>query len=56
VEKVVKIETVADREIGGLDRLQRIFERFVRAVSPRYYGGLGLGLYIVREIVHTLGG
>jgi signal transduction histidine kinase len=33
-----------------------IFERFERAVSPRQYGGLGLGLYIVRAIVEAMGG
>ncbi len=34
----------------------RIFERFERAVSGEKVGGLGLGLYIVREIVKSLGG
>ena len=34
----------------------RIFDRFARAVSPSHYGGLGLGLWIVRVIVETLGG
>ena len=32
------------------DKLPRIFERFERAASPTY-GGLGLGLYIARQIV-----
>jgi PAS domain S-box-containing protein len=36
--------------------LSRIFERFERAVSERHYGGLGLGLYITRQIVEALGG
>ena len=34
----------------------RIFERFERAVSGQHYGGLGLGLWIVRQIVEALGG
>jgi signal transduction histidine kinase len=34
---------------------QRIFERFERAVSSNY-GGLGLGLYIVRQITDAHGG
>jgi predicted ATPase/signal transduction histidine kinase len=49
--------TVTDHGIGiPSDRLPRIFERFERAVSIREYGGLGLGLYIVREIVRALDG
>ena len=34
----------------------RIFGRFERASDVRNYGGLGLGLYIVREIVQAHGG
>ncbi|HEX2569532.1 MAG TPA: AAA family ATPase [Polyangia bacterium] len=34
----------------------RIFQRFERAVSARHYGGLGLGLYIVHQIVEAHGG
>lgn len=36
--------------------LARIFERFERASSIRHYGGLGLGLYVSREIVQAHGG
>jgi signal transduction histidine kinase len=31
--------------------LTRIFERFERAAPKRHLGGLGLGLYVSREIV-----
>ena len=40
-------------EIAGQ---RRIFEQFGRAVSSRNYGGLGLGLWIVRKIVEAHGG
>jgi PAS domain S-box-containing protein len=36
--------------------LARIFGRFERASSMRHYGGLGLGLYVAREIVEAHGG
>jgi signal transduction histidine kinase/tetratricopeptide (TPR) repeat protein len=35
---------------------ERIFKRFERAVSVRHYGGFGIGLWLVREIVQALGG
>lgn len=49
--------TIRDEGIG-IDpaALARIFERFERAVSRRQYGGLGLGLYVARQIVDAMGG
>ncbi|WP_437989718.1 AAA family ATPase [Sorangium sp. So ce145] len=48
---------VRDHGIGIAENDQaRIFERFERAVSVRNFGGLGLGLYIVRWIVTSHGG
>jgi signal transduction histidine kinase len=48
---------VADRGIGIPPEQQaRIFGRFERAVPPRSYGGLGLGLWIVRSLVEAHGG
>jgi signal transduction histidine kinase/DNA-binding response OmpR family regulator len=48
--------TVRDHGIGiEPEKLPRIFDRFERAASPTY-GGLGLGLYIARQIVSAHGG
>lgn len=55
-ERTARLE-VRDHGIGiPTDKLPRIFERFERAVSERHYGGLGLGLWIVRQIVDAFGG
>ncbi|MBX3022748.1 MAG: hybrid sensor histidine kinase/response regulator [Bdellovibrionales bacterium] len=47
-------------EDGGIgiaeDDLQRIFQRFERAVSAKNYGGLGLGLFICSRIAELHGG
>jgi signal transduction histidine kinase len=41
--------------VAEADR-DRIFERFERGVSERSYAGLGLGLWIARQIVNAHGG
>ncbi|HVE87203.1 MAG TPA: sensor histidine kinase, partial [Myxococcales bacterium] len=67
VGRPIEVEVAADREqvhlsvsdqgIGVNPRdAARIFQRFERAVSARHYGGLGLGLYIVRQIAEAHGG
>ncbi|WP_394823718.1 ATP-binding protein [Pendulispora albinea] len=49
--------SVHDNGIGiPPEQQQRIFDRFERAVSVRHYGGFGLGLWIVRQIVEASGG
>lgn len=53
------LTSVTDHGIGiPRDEIPQLFERFHRArnVSSRYYGGLGLGLYIARAIVEAHGG
>jgi PAS domain S-box-containing protein len=48
---------VRDRGPGIPDAdLPRIFERFERAAPTKHYGGLGLGLYVARQIVEAHGG
>jgi signal transduction histidine kinase len=48
---------VSDHGIGvPAEQQARIFERFARAVSVREYGGLGLGLFISKQIVDAHGG
>ena len=61
----VEVRTTLDQVVltvtdhgSGIDpaALPRIFERFERASPERRRGGLGLGLYIAREIVQGHGG
>ncbi|WP_426756793.1 ATP-binding protein [Myxococcus sp. Y35] len=55
-EESVRV-SVRDEGIGiAAEDLPRLFGRFERAVSDRHYGGLGLGLYISRQIVDAMGG
>jgi signal transduction histidine kinase len=49
--------SVEDQGIGiSPQDAERIFARFERAVSPRHYGGLGLGLYVARQLAEAHGG
>jgi signal transduction histidine kinase len=49
--------SVADKGIGISTKDEKnIFKRFVRTDSARKYGGLGLGLYIAKQIVVAHGG
>lgn len=46
--------SVTDRGIGiSTQDQRRIFERFERAVSTRHFGGLGLGLWVAKQIVEA---
>src|SRR5579863_2525178 len=49
--------SVTDHGIGvAAENHARIFERFGRAGPTRNYGGLGLGLWIARQIIEAHGG
>jgi PAS domain S-box-containing protein len=51
------VVSVHDRGIGiAEEHLDRIFERFERAEPVRNFGGFGVGLWIVREILAAMGG
>ncbi|MDB4966998.1 MAG: Sensor histidine kinase [Myxococcales bacterium] len=48
---------VRDQGIGvAVEQQHRIFDKFERAASQRNYGGLGLGLWITRELLVLMGG
>ncbi len=54
--KLVRIQ-VTDQGIGiDPNEIDRIFDRFHRAVDIQNYAGLGIGLFIVKEIVTAHGG
>jgi PAS domain S-box-containing protein len=56
VDSGVRI-SVTDRGIGIAPKdVDRIFAPFERAVPMAHYGGLGLGLYVTRNIVEAHGG
>jgi PAS domain S-box-containing protein len=51
------VVTVRDHGVGiSPEDQERIFERFERLISVRHFGGFGLGLWIVRQIVEAHGG
>ncbi|MCY1083729.1 ATP-binding protein [Archangium lansingense] len=48
---------VRDHGLGMPEgNMARLFERFSRGVSDRHYGGLGIGLYLVKHQVEAHGG
>jgi signal transduction histidine kinase/DNA-binding NarL/FixJ family response regulator len=56
-EDSLAVIEVEDHGIGiAPEDVDRIFDRFERAVSWRHFGGLGLGLYITRRLVEEHGG
>ena len=53
---LVRVE-VRDQGIGiSAEHLQRVFDRYERAISANEVSGLGLGLFISRQIVESHGG
>jgi len=48
---------VRDQGIGiEPQALPHLFHKFQRGVSERHYGGLGLGLYVTRQLLQAMGG
>jgi PAS domain S-box-containing protein len=57
VEGALAVVMIQDEGIGiAPEALPRLFSRFGRAVSERHYGGLGLGLFISKQIIEAMGG
>lgn len=57
VDGASAVFSVRDRGIGiAPEDLERIFARYERAVSADNYGGLGIGLYVTKQIVEAHGG
>lgn len=56
-ENGMAVIVVRDHGIGiAREEQERIFGQFERAVSDLHYGGMGLGLWIVRQILEAAGG
>jgi signal transduction histidine kinase len=64
---VILVEVTSDADFGILavsdqgpgipeSEWERVFGRFERAASVRHYGGMGLGLYVARQIADAHGG
>ena len=58
-EDSTMVLTVADDGIGmTAEQIERCFDRFWQAESTdvRRFGGTGIGLYVVRQLVHAMHG